>query len=232
MLDNATVPYVIDGDGNVHLYVHGDADSSQANRIIINSKVQRPSVCNALETLIINKSYIEKNGLQIINELDHLQINEKILQSKVNSLNSIEPIIIDKSDRIKRKIEEWAAKRVSPTALTTFINCRLQFYFKYIAKIYPQDEIVEFIEANSFGTIIHEALFEAYTPHLHAPLKPQLLDDIKNTTLMAIAEGFQKEVGERMNYGNNHLLYEVAQRLTSNYFAAESRLLSECEKTL
>ena len=52
MLDNATVPYVIDGDGNVHLYVHGDADSSQANRIIINSKVQRPSVCNALETLI------------------------------------------------------------------------------------------------------------------------------------------------------------------------------------
>jgi len=70
MLDNATVPYVIDGDGNVHLYVHGDADSSQANRIIINSKVQRPSVCNALETLIINKSYIEKNGLQIINELE------------------------------------------------------------------------------------------------------------------------------------------------------------------
>ena len=79
---------------------------------------------------------------QIINELDHLQINEKVLQSEVNSVNSIEPIIIDKSDSIKEKLEEWAAKRVSPTALTTFINCRLQFFFKYIAKIYPQDEIV------------------------------------------------------------------------------------------
>ena len=89
---------------------------------------------------------------QIINELDHLQINEKVLQSEVNSVNSIESIIIDKSESIKEKLEEWAAKRVSPTALTTFINCRLQFYFKYIAKIYPQDEIVEFMEANSFGT--------------------------------------------------------------------------------
>jgi len=169
---------------------------------------------------------------QIINELDHLQINEMVLQSKVNSLNSIEPIIIDKSDSIKRKLEEWAAKRVSPTALTTFINCRLQFYFKYIAKIYPQDEIVEFMEANSFGTIIHEALCEAYTPHLHAPLRPQLLDEIKNTALTAITEGFQKELGERMNYGKNHLLYQVAQRLTTNYFEAENRFLSECEKTL
>ena len=168
---------------------------------------------------------------QIINELDHLQINEKVLQSEVNSVNSIEPIIIDKSESIKRKLEEWAAKRVSPTALTTFINCRLQFYFKYIAKIYPQDEIVEFMEANSFGTIIHEALCEAYSPHLHAPLRPQLLDEIKNTTLMAITEGFQKEVGERMNHGKNHLLYQVAQRLTSNYFEAEQHFLSECEES-
>ena len=100
-----------------------------------------------------------------------------------------------------------------------------------MAKIYPQDEIVEFMEANSFGTIIHEALCEAYSPHLYAPLRPQLLDEIKNTTLMAITEGFQKEVGERMNHGKNHLLYQVAQRLTSNYFEAEHRFLSECEES-
>jgi len=167
---------------------------------------------------------------QIINELDHLQINKKILRSEVNRVNSIEPIIIDKSDSIKRKLKEWAAKTVSPSALSTFINCRLQFYFKYIAKIYPQDEIKEFMEANSFGTTIHEALCEAYTPHLNVTLSPQLLDEIKNATLMAITKGFQKEVGERMNHGKNHLLYKVAQQLTSNYFDAENRFLSECEE--
>ena len=167
---------------------------------------------------------------QIINELDHLQINKKILRSEVNRVNSIEPIIIDKSDSIKRKVKEWAAKRVSPSALSTFINCRLQFYFKYIAKIFPQDEIKEFMEANSFGTTIHEALCEAYTPHLNVNLRPQLLDEIKSATLMAITKGFQKELGERINHGKNHLLYKVAQQLTSNYFDAENRFLSECKE--
>ena len=66
---------------------------------------------------------------------------------------------------------------------------------------------------------------------MHAPLRPQLLDEIMNTTLMAITEGFQKEVGERMNHGKNHLLYQVAQRLTSNYFEAEHRFLSECKES-
>jgi glutamate-5-semialdehyde dehydrogenase len=54
ILDNATVPFVIDGDGNCHVYVHDDADLEMASRIIVNAKMQRPSVCNAAETLLVN----------------------------------------------------------------------------------------------------------------------------------------------------------------------------------
>ena len=54
ILDNATVPFVIDGDGNCHVYVHDDADLEMASRIIVNAKTQRPSVCNAAETLLVN----------------------------------------------------------------------------------------------------------------------------------------------------------------------------------
>jgi glutamate-5-semialdehyde dehydrogenase len=54
ILDNATVPFVIDGDGNCHVYVHADADLEMASRIIVNAKMQRPSVCNAAETLLVN----------------------------------------------------------------------------------------------------------------------------------------------------------------------------------
>ena len=168
---------------------------------------------------------------QIINELDHLNINEKFLQSDIKSVNSMDTISIIKTQSVKDQIIEWSSEKVSSTALTNFINCRLKFYFKYIAKIYSQNEIVEFIQANSFGTIIHEALKEAYSPHLHKPLRAQLLAEIRNTTLTAISLGFQKEVGERMNYGKNHLLYQVAKRLTSNYFAAENNFLCELTKT-
>lgn len=60
ILDNATVPFVIDGDGNCHVYVHDDADLEMASRIIVNAKMQRPSVCNAAETLLVNANVAEK----------------------------------------------------------------------------------------------------------------------------------------------------------------------------
>ena len=54
ILDNATVPYVIDGDGNCHVYVDRAADLRTAADIVVNAKTQRPSVCNAAETLLVH----------------------------------------------------------------------------------------------------------------------------------------------------------------------------------
>ena len=56
ILDNATVPYVIDGDGNCHVYVDASADLGMAADIVVNAKTQRPSVCNAAETLLVHES--------------------------------------------------------------------------------------------------------------------------------------------------------------------------------
>ena len=56
ILENATVPYVIDGDGNCHVYVDAEADLDMALDIIVNAKTQRPSVCNAAETLLVHRS--------------------------------------------------------------------------------------------------------------------------------------------------------------------------------
>jgi glutamate-5-semialdehyde dehydrogenase len=56
ILDNATVPYVIDGDGNCHVYVDAAADLDMALDIIVNAKMQRPSVCNAAETLLVHET--------------------------------------------------------------------------------------------------------------------------------------------------------------------------------
>ncbi len=52
--EKATVPYVIDGDGNCHVYVHEAADLGMAVRIVLNAKTSRPSVCNAMESLLVD----------------------------------------------------------------------------------------------------------------------------------------------------------------------------------
>jgi glutamate-5-semialdehyde dehydrogenase len=60
ILESATVPYVIDGDGNCHVYVDESADLDMAREIIVNAKTQRPSVCNAAETLLVHAAVAER----------------------------------------------------------------------------------------------------------------------------------------------------------------------------
>ncbi len=56
ILEHATVPYVIDGDGNCHVYVDATANLEMATEIIVNAKMQRPTVCNAAESLVVHNS--------------------------------------------------------------------------------------------------------------------------------------------------------------------------------
>jgi glutamate-5-semialdehyde dehydrogenase len=51
----ATVPVIYAAAGNCHVYVHSDADLEMARKIAYNSKVQRPGVCNASETLLVHE---------------------------------------------------------------------------------------------------------------------------------------------------------------------------------
>ena len=54
--EHATVPYVIDGDGNCHVYVDSGADLDMALSIVVNAKTQRPGVCNAAESLLVHEA--------------------------------------------------------------------------------------------------------------------------------------------------------------------------------
>ena len=60
VVENATVPVVETAAGNCHVYVDGKADLDMAVKIVLNAKVQRPSVCNSAETLLIDKKIADK----------------------------------------------------------------------------------------------------------------------------------------------------------------------------
>ncbi|MBR0089316.1 MAG: glutamate-5-semialdehyde dehydrogenase, partial [Clostridia bacterium] len=60
VVENATVPVVETAAGNCHVYVDGEADLDMAEKIVLNAKVQRPSVCNAAETLLVDKKIADE----------------------------------------------------------------------------------------------------------------------------------------------------------------------------
>jgi glutamate-5-semialdehyde dehydrogenase len=58
--EHATVPVIIDGDGNCHVYVDAAADLDQALAILLNAKTQRTSVCNAAESLVVHAAVADR----------------------------------------------------------------------------------------------------------------------------------------------------------------------------
>ena len=70
VVENAKVPVIETGVGNCHVYVDKSADIDMAANIIYNAKTSRPSVCNAIETLLVHKDIAEKALPKIKAELD------------------------------------------------------------------------------------------------------------------------------------------------------------------
>lgn len=74
VLANATVPYVIDGDGNCHVYVDTAADLDMAANIVANAKLSRPSVCNAAESLLVHRDVADAFLPRIVGDLDGVEL--------------------------------------------------------------------------------------------------------------------------------------------------------------
>jgi glutamate-5-semialdehyde dehydrogenase len=68
-MENALVPVIETGAGNCHIFVDESADFEMANRIILNAKTARPSVCNAAEKLLVHAGIASTFIPQIVTKL-------------------------------------------------------------------------------------------------------------------------------------------------------------------
>lgn len=93
VVENAKVPVIETGTGNCHVYIHEGADAEMARRIVINAKCQRPSVCNAAESLLVDDAVFEAVLPPILKELEAqgvtIYADEKT--RSLGSVLSIEP---------------------------------------------------------------------------------------------------------------------------------------------
>ena len=72
--DNAKVPVIETGAGVCHTYVEKTADLEKAAAIVVNAKVSRPSVCNALDTILVDEGIAEKLLVKTASQLQQFQV--------------------------------------------------------------------------------------------------------------------------------------------------------------
>src|SRR5699024_8576876 len=80
----ATVPVIETGAGNCHVYIDESANEQMSIDIVKNAKLQRPSVCNAIETILIHPESYKAFGEKLVNEL----IDEEVIIHADESIHS------------------------------------------------------------------------------------------------------------------------------------------------
>ena len=91
VVENSVVPVIETGAGNCHVFVDESADLEMADRIVINAKTQRPSVCNAAEKLLVHRQIAARYIPQIAKKLGELNVELRGDEAAVRLVSAIRP---------------------------------------------------------------------------------------------------------------------------------------------
>ncbi len=162
--------------------------------------------------------------LQIKHELkkvmgENLNLTFNTVNTKIDP-GKVLPIIIDKTSKVFETLNKYLTandseyqRKFSSSALTTYINCSLQYYFRYIAGLREKEDTDDKIEANVFGTIFHGALEQLYSGL--EQVTPQQIDELLKRSDEEVENAIKREYG--ISYlqleGEDILLAEVIKEL-------------------
>lgn len=129
---------------------------------------------------------------------------------------------IEKTPETINRVKELFLKGLSPSAINCYLACPLDFYYKYVLKIYETDQVEETIERNTFGSNIHKILELLYTDSLNKVLTTnhieKMLQLLPATTMQVFLEGFSKT---ELSSGKNLIILSVAENYIKTFLKNE-----------
>lgn len=112
----------------------------------------------------------------------HPELNIKVTNLTMeNIVVKPERIVINKTQEVQAELQEFyegGHKRLSASALKTYMLCPLQFYLQYVRGIRVDEAHMDFIDASSYGTAIHAVAQELYNERKEELITPQVIEDM------------------------------------------------------
>ncbi|MEE3381728.1 MAG: glutamate-5-semialdehyde dehydrogenase [Succiniclasticum sp.] len=141
VMANATVPVIQTGVGVCHTFVDASADFDMAERIIVNAKTQRPSTCNAMETLLVHRAAadtflprivktLQEHGVTVIGDETVQAVNDKVQPAtdadwatEYNDLR-LSVKVVDSLDEALEHIARYSTKHSECIVTEDYANAR------------------------------------------------------------------------------------------------------------
>lgn len=164
------------------------------------------------------------------------------------SLSEEKDIVITKTPAVMQELYQFTGlvnepRYLTPTALNAYLECRLKFYFRYVAHIQEKEDVTEDIEGSMFGRLLHFAMERIYADKLRKQLSvndfEELLTNpslIEKAVLEAFAAEYFKKPGEMpLLHGKSLVVKEILHKYVKQILEFDKSLapltLLEFEKT-
>ena len=143
------------------------------------------------------------------------------------------PVYAEKDENVLKLLQKWEKDSIlSPSALSLYIDCPLQFYFTYVANIRQSEEIVEDLDMRTFGNLFHQTIELIYEPFVeknvtNSDIKSLLANEneIKKCANIVFEQNipFVKQVSDTFIdlQGKNSLVYEVLLKYIKKFLELE-----------
>ena len=203
----------------------------------------------AIEQIGSNEAsrYITQLELELTRSNPKIHINRHFYnvpfpQEKMQALNEIQ-----KTPEIITRLGAFFERSLSASAMNKYLACPLDFYYRYLADLGEDQDVEEELEANTFGTFIHDTLEELYTPYAHytsdgtkkTPTPPPLSVSGIDTMISQYKQILHKQFMKHFNgdeslflKGKNLLSYEMAMAITRNLLMEEREFVNKSSEPI
>ncbi len=157
-----------------------------------------------------------------------LHITQQFLKVEANENPADAGITIPKNEASLQRLEEIAKKGFSPSALNNYIDCSLKFYFSRILKLRPPEDLRTEIEADVFGTIIHQVLEEIYLPDKGKTIDADRLGNELNKLDLYLEKSLKQNyrTGD-LQHGKNLLVVQVIRKYIERFVRKDMEALKQ-----
>ena len=158
-----------------------------------------------------------------------LRLKKRVVAQPI-SLATVQPIVIRKKDKVLQQLHKFllqpdeTGQCLTPSALNTYLDCSLRFYFQYLAQLKAPAPPQQATHALVFGNLLHKVMEKLYTPLMRKkqgyPLQPQDLMTLHKTIPMVVQDAFASTLHpgqhQLMGFqGDNAIAQAVMTKLVS-----------------
>ena len=192
----------------------------------------------------------EKVSLIYSNQVDELGSGEKSryivqLEKELNAVNanhtlreitalsgvkieSHSDIPVVKTEKIIQVLKEKLEKGISPSSLSSYLQCPKNYFFSLLVDHRTKDEIIENIESDVLGKAVHKTMELLYKDHLGKVLKPADIKEMQKIYRDVLTESFCKYMSASvLMSGRNLLTFEMASRMVGRFLMKEEEYVSQ-----